>query len=173
MMVRSVWPFLPQGDDFCQSWTGDLSNLLVVEQARFYEVTGSLEFTFVQPSLLADLFAFLEAFPSDFTPRKRDSLALTLGGSKRFPKAKALLAFGRTHCGFSEALARRLLDEVAEGMLSVTQSLQVHMRERPEFAEIGARMLRAWEAGLNCSLRFDGRPPVSVMAMKGALPICS
>lgn len=84
-----------------------------------------------------------------------DSLALTLGGSKRFPKAKALLAFGRTHCGFSESLVRGLLGEVAEGMLRAADSLRVHMRDRPEFADIGGKMLRVWDAGINCSLRFD------------------
>ncbi len=84
-----------------------------------------------------------------------DSLALTLGGSKRFPKAKTLLAFGRMHCGFSESLVRGLLAEVAEGMLRAADSLRLHMRDRPEFAEIGSKMLQVWNAGINCSLRFD------------------
>ena len=84
-----------------------------------------------------------------------DSLALTLGGSKRFPKAKALLAFGRTHCGFSESLVRSLLGEVAEGMMCATHSMKKHMRDRPEFADLGGKMLQVWNAGINCSLRFD------------------
>lgn len=84
-----------------------------------------------------------------------DSLALTLGGSKRFPKAKALLAFGRTHCGFSEWLVRSLLGEVAEGMVCAAHRMKMHMRDRPEFAEIGDKMLQVWNAGINCSLRFD------------------
>lgn len=84
-----------------------------------------------------------------------DSLALTLGGSKRFPPAKVLLAFGRTHCGFSESLARGLLGEVAEGMLCAAQSMRVHIRERPEFADIGGKMLQVWAAGMNGSLRFE------------------
>ena len=93
-----------------------------------------------------------------------DSLALTLGGSKRFPKAKVLLAFGRTHCGFSEGLVRDLLGEVAEGMMCAAHRMQVHMRDRPEFAEIGGKMLQVWDAGINCSLRFDATP-VSVTAL--------
>lgn len=82
-----------------------------------------------------------------------DSLALTLGGSKRFPKAKALLAFGRTHCGFSESHARALLGEVAEGVMCAANDLRVHMRDRPEFAEVGNKMLEAWDKGVGWSLR--------------------
>jgi len=86
-----------------------------------------------------------------------DSLALTLGGSKRFPKAKTLLAFGRTHCDFSESHVRALLDEVAEGIMCAAKDLRAHMRDRPEFAEIGGKMLEAWDKGVGCSLRFDGK----------------
>ncbi|CAK0779512.1 serine/threonine-protein kinase HipA [Gammaproteobacteria bacterium] len=87
-----------------------------------------------------------------------DSLALTLGGSKRFPKAKVLLAFGRTHCGFSDSRGRKLLDEVAEGIIRTTNDIWVQMRERPEFAEVGGKMLKAWNDGINCSLRFEDTP---------------
>lgn len=83
-----------------------------------------------------------------------DSLALTLGGSKRFPKAKALLAFGRTHCGFPDGRVRALLGEVAEGILRAANDMRAHMRDRPEFAEVGDKMLKAWNNGINCSLRF-------------------
>ena len=82
-----------------------------------------------------------------------DSLALTLGGSKRFPKAKILISFGRMHCGFSESLVQGLLTEVAEGMLRAAQEMRVHLRDRPEFAEIGGKMLQIWDAGVNYSLR--------------------
>lgn len=85
-----------------------------------------------------------------------DSLALTLGGSKRFPKAKALMAFGRTHCGFSDSRARELLAEVAEGILRASNDLRLHMHDRPEFAEIGGKMLKAWNAGVSSSLRLEG-----------------
>lgn len=87
-----------------------------------------------------------------------DSLALTLGGSKRFPKARALLVFGRTHCGFSEGHVRGLLAEVAEGMVSAANDMRVHMRGRPEFAELGGKMLQVWNAGINGSLCLDGTP---------------
>lgn len=83
-----------------------------------------------------------------------DSLALTLGGSKRWPKAKALLAFGRTHCGFSDGRVRALLGEVAEGIVCAAHDMQAHIRDRPEFAEVGNKMLAIWNGGINCSLRF-------------------
>jgi serine/threonine-protein kinase HipA len=87
-----------------------------------------------------------------------DSLALTLAGSKRFPKAKALLAFGRTHCGLSDGCVRELLGEVAEGIICAASDMRSYMRDRPEFAEIGGRMLKVWNNGINCSLRFEDTP---------------
>jgi serine/threonine-protein kinase HipA len=90
-----------------------------------------------------------------------DSLALTLGGSKRWPKAKALLAFGRTHCGFSDSRVRTLLGEVTEGIICAANDMQAHMHDRPEFAEVDSKMLATWNDGINCSLRFDDTPGVA------------
>lgn len=85
----------------------------------------------------------------------KDALALTLGGSKAFPKTKALLAFGRRHCDLTESRVKELLDEVAEGISRAANDLRTHIREHPEFAEIGNRMLAEWENGISRSLRQE------------------
>jgi len=36
-------------------------------------------------------------------------LALTMGGTKCWPKARALIAFARTHCNLTDRRARRAL----------------------------------------------------------------
>jgi serine/threonine-protein kinase HipA len=84
-----------------------------------------------------------------------DMLALTLGGSKRWPKAKALLGFGQAHCGIGLAQGRVLLDEVAVGVVRAREELDGYMGRTAAFAEIGAVMLDQWGKGLNLSLQGD------------------
>lgn len=80
-----------------------------------------------------------------------DILALTLGGSKRWPAAKALLAFARTHCNMTEARARELLGAVAQGVLRAAQELRQHLHGTPAFQTVGAAMLAEWSVGLKHS----------------------
>lgn len=83
----------------------------------------------------------------------KDMLALTLGGSKRWPKAKALLGFGQMHCGVGLARGQVLLDEVAAGVLLAREELVAYMGKTDAFKEIGVRMLDEWDKGLDLSLR--------------------
>ncbi len=83
----------------------------------------------------------------------KDSLALTLSGSKRFPKKEVLSKFGSAHCGLSNAQIHALLEEVETGVLRAASELKAHIKERPEFAKIGQKMLIAWENGITHSLR--------------------
>lgn len=76
-----------------------------------------------------------------------DSLALTLAGSKRWPKPYRLLEFGRQHCHLSRSKAIGLLDQIREAVEATSQELQAYKDSTPDFQEIGSRMLAAWEAG--------------------------
>lgn len=80
-----------------------------------------------------------------------DILALTLGGSKRWPNTKALIAFARTHCNLSDGRARVLLDEVNEGVRNAAHEAMLYMQSNASFQNIGAAMLAEWDKGLNLS----------------------
>jgi serine/threonine-protein kinase HipA len=77
-----------------------------------------------------------------------DILALTLGGSKKWPKAKMLMAFARAHCDFSEARAKALMDEVAQGVAQAATEAAQYISQHESFRDVGTRMLAEWQKGL-------------------------
>jgi serine/threonine-protein kinase HipA len=83
----------------------------------------------------------------------KDSLALTLNGSTRWPTAKELRKLGETRGGDTPAKIRRALERIAEAIQETTAEVHAYMKEHPEFAEIGHRMLQEWENGMTTSLR--------------------
>ncbi len=83
----------------------------------------------------------------------KDSLALTLNGSTRWPTAKELRRLGETRGGGAPAKIRQILERIAEAMLETTKDIRSYRREHPEFAQIGQRMLQEWESGVSTSLR--------------------
>ena len=89
-----------------------------------------------------------------------DVLALTLGGTKRWPTAKALLNFGRTHCNITAERARQLLADVATGVLRAMHELNSYMRAHPQFREVGMAMLAEWEKGLRLSVQVEEKPEI-------------
>ena len=78
----------------------------------------------------------------------RDTMALTLKGTKRWPTKKELLEFGSTHCGLTSQEASEALDEVADGISLASKELVHCANSVPEFKEIAENMLRAWNQGL-------------------------
>ena len=76
-----------------------------------------------------------------------DSLALTLAGSKRWPKPQRLLEFGRQQCHLSRNKAIGLLDQIREAVEVTREELRAYKDCTPAFQEIGSRMLAAWEVG--------------------------
>jgi serine/threonine-protein kinase HipA len=83
----------------------------------------------------------------------KDSLALTLNGTVRWPSAKELKRLGETRAGCSPAKAREILGRVEEAMREVSEAIGAHGKKHPEFAEVGGAMVREWEAGMAGSLR--------------------
>lgn len=81
-----------------------------------------------------------------------DVLALTLGGTKRWPKTAALAAFARAHCDLTEARTRLLLGEVAQGMHQASAELAEYLQDHAAFAAVGTAMLRQWRDGMDLSL---------------------
>ena len=74
----------------------------------------------------------------------KDSMALTLNGSTRWPTAKELQRLGETRAGGTPSQIRNILDRISEAIHSTSADVRVYMKEHPDFADIGERMLREW-----------------------------
>ena len=83
----------------------------------------------------------------------KDSLALTLNGSTKWPMAKDLKKLGETRAGGTPAKIRQILGRIDEAIQETTREVHSYTKEHPEFAEIGQRMLQEWASGVNISLR--------------------
>ena len=82
----------------------------------------------------------------------RDTLALSLGGSKQFPDRKALVDFGRRTCNLPAARVAALLDQVLEGGLRAVSAIQEYAKERPDFALTADRLQAVFHRGMKRSL---------------------
>ena len=83
----------------------------------------------------------------------KDSLALTLHGTTKWPTAKELRKLGETRTGGTPAKIRQILKHVNEAILETAREVSSYMKQHPEFAETGQRMLQEWESGSATSLR--------------------
>jgi serine/threonine-protein kinase HipA len=83
----------------------------------------------------------------------RDSMALTLNGSTRWPSAKELKRLGETRMGSTPAKVRQILQKIDGAMEQTMIEARLYINQHPEFAEIGERMLQEWEKGAALSLR--------------------
>jgi len=90
---------------------------------------------------------------------EKDLMALSLNGTKRWPKPADLLMLG-ARAGLSRGAAERVITEVAEGVREVLPRMRAAFAELGR-AELGERVGREWEAGLSLSL---GRGPVPLQA---------
>jgi serine/threonine-protein kinase HipA len=82
----------------------------------------------------------------------KDSLALTLNGTTRWPSTKELQRLGETRMSGSPARVRGILERVADAMATTSTSLRTYINDHQEFEEIGERMLQQWEQGIAISL---------------------
>jgi len=83
----------------------------------------------------------------------KDSLALTLNGSTRWPTVKELRKLGETRAGGTPAKIRQVLESIDEAIQETAKEVRSYIKEHSEFAETGQRMLQEWESGSASSLR--------------------
>lgn len=83
----------------------------------------------------------------------KDGMALTLGGSARWPSAKELQRLGETRVGCSPARVRRILQRIEAALEETAGSVRSYLAQNPAFGEIGGRMLEEWNTGAATSLR--------------------
>ncbi|MEP6715371.1 MAG: type II toxin-antitoxin system HipA family toxin [Terriglobia bacterium] len=82
----------------------------------------------------------------------KDSLALTLNGTTRWPTAKELKKLGETRVG-TPARIRQLLDSIGDAMRETAEEIRSYIKHQPAFSGTGKRMLQEWEIGVKTSLR--------------------
>ena len=86
---------------------------------------------------LAPIFDLVSTVP--YLPR--DTMALTLTGSKRWPKQKVLEAFGMGHCQLSKGQVAQAAEEVELGVQDNFGLLEELRGKHPEFMGIADKML--------------------------------
>ena len=86
---------------------------------------------------MAPVFDIVSTVP--YLPR--DTMALTLTGSKRWPKGKVLQAFGATHCQLSQGQMVRAAEEVERGVQNNLKLLEDLGNKHLGFADIGEKIL--------------------------------
>jgi len=83
----------------------------------------------------------------------KDSMALTLNGSTRWPTNKELQRFGETRMGGSPSRIKEILTRIDEAIAEVSRDVRTYITMNPAFDEIGNHMLKEWSAGAALSLR--------------------
>jgi serine/threonine-protein kinase HipA len=83
----------------------------------------------------------------------KDSMALTLNGSTKWPNAKEVQRLGETRMGGTPARAREILEGIAAAIAGTSEEVRAFIKDHQEFQNIGNRMLHAWEQGVALSLK--------------------
>jgi serine/threonine-protein kinase HipA len=78
----------------------------------------------------------------------RDTLALTLGGSKVFPPRQSLIKFIRGVTGCGEQRARVLLDQVKSGVQAALRKLRTYQKAHPDADKFVTLMSAVFKRGL-------------------------
>ena len=77
----------------------------------------------------------------------KDSLALTLNGTTRWPDHKALCRLGETRMSGTPATVRQILERISDGLSQTEIDLRSYTKEHSEFKDAGERILQKWEKG--------------------------
>jgi serine/threonine-protein kinase HipA len=83
----------------------------------------------------------------------KDSMALTLNGTTKWPSAKELQRLGETRMGGSPARVREILGRVRDAVTRTAGEIKSYIKSHPDFDEIGSRMMMEWQKGSDTSLR--------------------
>jgi serine/threonine-protein kinase HipA len=83
----------------------------------------------------------------------KDSMALTLNGSTRWPSVKDLQRLGETRIGGSPARITAILERITDAMSEVVSTMKRYIEANPKFEQIGSQMLLQWQVGVKFSLR--------------------
>ncbi len=82
-----------------------------------------------------------------------DKMALTLNGTTKWASAKELQRLGERRMGGTPARVRKILERIHDAITDTAQELRTYIKDRPDFEDIGNRMIHEWEQGVASSLR--------------------
>ncbi len=85
----------------------------------------------------------------------KDTLALTMDGTKRWPDRKRLERFGVRRCQLTPAAAKAIVAEVAEAVTATSQDLGTLAELDPDAGEISGLMKSAWAEGVASLTRAE------------------
>ena len=88
----------------------------------------------------------------------RDSMALTLNGTKLWPDKQVLSDFGHLSCQLQHTTISHIMEEVAEAVTDTRQDIQEYADDHPAFRVVGSGMLDIWNEGVNL---LCGNAPVA------------
>ena len=77
----------------------------------------------------------------------KDSLALTLNGTTRWPDNRDLCRLGETRMSGTPAGVRQILERISDALSQTEIDLRSYIKEHAEFKDVGERMLQEWEKG--------------------------
>ena len=77
----------------------------------------------------------------------KDSMALTLNGSTKWPSARELQRLGETRAAVTPARVRQIFERIGDALAQTAVELRAYLREHPAFATVGAQMLEHWDTG--------------------------
>lgn len=83
----------------------------------------------------------------------KDSMALLLGGSKRWPTTEKLVKFGRVHCQLSDQHIKQIHHRIEDAIHQTVEAMNHYARQRPAFKEMALQMNQVWLEGIKSSLR--------------------
>ena len=83
----------------------------------------------------------------------KDSMALTLNGTTRWPTARELRRLGDTRLGGAPSRIRHILERIDNAISETANEVRSYISQNPDFSETGKQMLQEWEKGSSLSLR--------------------
>lgn len=97
----------------------------------------------------------------------KDSMALPLNGTTKWPNAKELQRLGETRIGASPARARESLERIAGAISIVSAQMRDYIKEHPDFREIGNRMQQEWKKALQRRCVSEVNPLGDAIPLQG------
>lgn len=83
----------------------------------------------------------------------KDSMALMLNGSTKWPNAKKLQEFGVLRMEITASRIKQIFERIGDAMSQTAVQIRAYMKEHSPFRDIGDRMLQEWEKGREISLK--------------------
>ena len=85
----------------------------------------------------------------------QDRMALTMDGTNQWPSAKDLVRFGERSSLGTRATFVKIFERIGDALTDTAKDVEAYIKERPQFEDIGRRMLEQWELGRRESLALQ------------------